>query len=75
MQRKLLGIINVDLEATGQLVIIYSAFIKYLRNKWEYNKALHQLFIDRREVLHNTLTESGIPMKLAGLIKMCLNET
>jgi len=31
MQRKLLGIINVDFDTTGQLPIIYSAFIKYLR--------------------------------------------
>jgi len=31
MQRKLLGIINVDFDATGQLLIIYSAFIKYFR--------------------------------------------
>ena len=33
MQRKLLGIINVDSDATGQLLIIYvySAFGKYLR--------------------------------------------
>jgi len=30
MQRKLLGIINVDFDATGQLLIIYSAFVKYL---------------------------------------------
>jgi len=35
MQRKLLGIINVDFETTVQLLIIYSAFIKYLRTKWE----------------------------------------
>ena len=28
---KLLGIINVDSDATGRLLIIYSAFIKYLR--------------------------------------------
>jgi len=26
-----MGIINVDFEATGQLLIIHSAFIKYLR--------------------------------------------
>jgi hypothetical protein len=31
MQRNLLGIINVDFVATGQLLIIYSAFVKYLR--------------------------------------------
>jgi hypothetical protein len=31
MQRKLLGIISVDLDATGQQLIKYSAFVKYLR--------------------------------------------
>jgi hypothetical protein len=29
----------------------------------------------RREFLYNILIESGIPMKLIRLIKMCLNET
>jgi sorting nexin-29 len=53
-----------------------------LEKKWEYNEAVHQLFIDfkkaydsvRREVLYNTLIEFGIPMKLARLIKMCVSE-
>jgi len=62
---------------------IYSAFIKYLRKKWEYTEAVHQLFIDFRkaydsvwkEVLYNILFEFGIPMKLVRLIKMCLTET
>jgi len=31
MHRKLLGIINVDFDAAGQLLIIHSAFVKYLR--------------------------------------------
>jgi len=31
MQRKLLGIISVDFDTTGKLLIIYSAYIKYLR--------------------------------------------
>jgi len=43
-----------------------------LEKKWEYNEAVHQLFIDlrkaydsvRREVLYNIFTELGIPMKL-----------
>jgi len=31
MQKKLLGFINVDFDATAQLLIIYSAFGKFLR--------------------------------------------
>ena len=54
-----------------------------LEKKWEYNEAVHQLFIDfkkaydsvRREVLYNILIEFGIPKKLLSLIKMCLTET
>jgi hypothetical protein len=42
-----------------------------------------QLFIDfkkaynsvRKEVFYNIIMEFGFPMKLVGLIKMCLNET
>ena len=78
MQRKLLGIINVDSDAIGQLLIIYSVYVK-----WEHNEAVHQFFIDfkkayysvRREVLYNILFEFGIPKKLVRLIKMCLTET
>jgi hypothetical protein len=54
-----------------------------LEKKWEYNEAVHQLFIDFkkaydsvvREVLYNILIEFGISMKVVRLIKMCLNET
>jgi sorting nexin-29 len=54
-----------------------------LGKKWEYNGTVHQLFIDfkkaydsvRREVLYNVVIEFGIPRKLVGLIKICLNET
>ena len=53
-----------------------------LEKKWEYNEAVHQLFIDfkkaydsvRREVLYNVLIESGIPMNVVRLIKMCVTE-
>jgi hypothetical protein len=38
-----LEIINVDFDATGQLLIIYSAFVIYLK-KWEYNEAVHHLY-------------------------------
>ena len=54
-----------------------------LEKKWEYNEAVQQLFIDfkkacvsvRNEVLYNILIESEIPMKLVGLVNLCLNET
>ena len=67
-----MGIINVDSDATGLLLIIYSAFVKYWRKKWEYNEAVHQLFIDfkkayvsvRKDVLYNILIEFGVPKKL-----------
>jgi hypothetical protein len=60
-------------EITGQI----------LEKKWEYNGAVHQLFIDfkkaydsiKREVLYSILLEFGIPKKLVRLIKMCLHET
>ena len=83
MRRKLLGIINVDSDATGQLLIIRIFCIRQiLEKKWEYNQAVHQLFIDfkkaydsvRREVLYNILIEFGVPKKLVRLIKMCLTE-
>jgi hypothetical protein len=53
------------------------------REKWEYNGMAHQLFIDfkkaydsvKREVLYNTLLESGISKKLVRLIKIYVNET
>jgi len=38
MQRKLLGIINVDFDATGQVLIMYSALVKYVRKKWNIMK-------------------------------------
>jgi hypothetical protein len=67
--------------------VSYSLYIfcihQILEKKWEYNKAVHQLFIDfkkaynsvRREVLYNILIQSDIPRKLVNLIKMGLNET
>jgi hypothetical protein len=80
---KLLGIISVGLDVTDQLLIRFSAFIRYWREEWEYNETVHQQFIDfkkahdsvRGEVLYNILIEFGVPMKLVRLIKMCLNET
>jgi hypothetical protein len=60
MQRKLLGIINVDFKAKDQLVITYSAFIKYLRKNGnkirlftDFKKACDSV---RKEVFYDTLS-------------------
>ena len=80
---EIIGDHQFGFDAIGQQLIIYSAFIKYLRKKLEYNEAVHQLFTNfkqaydsvRREVLYNNLTEFGFHMKLVRLLKMCLNVT
>jgi hypothetical protein len=54
-----------------------------LQKKWEYNEALHQLFIAFKkaydsvtwDVLYNIHSEFGTPVKLVRLIKRCLYET
>jgi hypothetical protein len=79
---KLLGIISVGFDVTNQLLIRY-LHSSDNREKWECNGTVHQLFIGfkeaydsaRREVSYNFLTEFGISMTLARLIKMCLYET
>jgi hypothetical protein len=52
--------------------------------KWACSETVHQLFIDftkkaydsvRKEVLYNILIEFELPMKLVGLIKMCVTGT
>jgi hypothetical protein len=80
---EIIGTISVGFDITDQLLMTFSAFIKYWRKKWEYSETVHQLFIDfkkvydsmRIEVLYNILIEFGVPVKLVRLIKMCLNET
>jgi len=75
-----LGIFNADFDATGQLLIIYSSCAKYLRKMGiqcssaavliDFMKACDSI---RREVMYNILIETGFPIKLVRLIKMCLN--
>jgi hypothetical protein len=45
MQRKLLGTISVDFDTRDQLLLLYSAFFKYL-NKMEYKEAVNQVSTD-----------------------------
>ena len=39
----------MDFDTTGQLLIIYCAYGQILGKKWEYNEAVHQLFINFRK--------------------------
>ena len=78
MQRKLSGINNVAFDATGRLLIIYSAFAKCLRkNGNRMKKFIRKKAYDSvtKEVLYKNLLEFGIPRKLVRLIKMSLTET
>jgi predicted DNA-binding transcriptional regulator len=60
MQRNLLAITNVDFEATGLLLIIYSAFVKYLR-KMGIQKIQHQFFIDFKKAYDSVTREVLYP--------------
>ena len=51
------GIISVDFDARSQLLIIYFVFVKYLKKKWEYSEAVHQLFIDFKIAYHSVRRE------------------
>ena len=76
-----MGIINVDSDALGELLIIYNVFVKYWRKKWEHSEAVHQLFIDfkkaydsvRREALYNILIKFGIPQETGKANKNVFN--
>jgi hypothetical protein len=62
----------VGFDVTDQLLIRFSAFVRYWRKKRKYNETVHQLFIHIKkaydsvsgEVLYNILIEVGVPMKL-----------
>jgi hypothetical protein len=74
---KLLGIVSVGSHITDQLLIRFSAFIRW-REKWEHNETVYQIFIDfkkpsdlvRKQLLYSIPIEFGIPKKLVRLIKI-----
>jgi len=48
MQGKLLGIISVDLNVTGKLLVIFCTR-QIVRKSWEQSEAVHQLFRDFKQ--------------------------
>jgi hypothetical protein len=70
----------VDFEVIDQLLTKFP-ISDILEKKWEYNGTVLQLSINFKkaydlvikEILYNILIEFGIPRKVVGLIKMCLN--
>jgi hypothetical protein len=74
MQTTLLGIISVDFDGTCHLLAVCSAVITYLRKN---GSTVWHLFTDFKKTLSQLRVrfEPGIPVKLVGLIKACLNET
>jgi hypothetical protein len=79
---KLLGIVSVGFDVTDQLLIRIFAYVRYWRKNGKYNEAVHQLFVDfkkaydfvRREVLYDSFTEFGLPIKLIRLNKFFLTK-
>jgi hypothetical protein len=63
--------------------IFFFCVCQILEKNWEYNEAVHLVFVDckktydsiRREVLYNILIKFGVLMKLVMLITIYLNET
>jgi hypothetical protein len=84
MQRKFLGIMSVDFDVRGQLLITYSAFVKHvLQKKKGFTKmqCIRYFQTSRKPTIQlrgwfcfNILIELGIPMKPTRLIEMCLSE-
>jgi hypothetical protein len=52
-----LRIINVSFDVTDQPLIIFSAFVRDWREKWEYNEIVHQLFIDFKKAYDSVRRE------------------
>jgi hypothetical protein len=56
---KLLRITSVGFDVTDQLLIRFSAFVRYGRKKWEYNETVHQLFIDFKKA-YDSVRRGGL---------------
>jgi hypothetical protein len=47
----------VGFDVTDQLLIRFSAFVRYWRKNWEYNETVHQLFIDFKKAYDSVRRE------------------
>jgi hypothetical protein len=59
MKKKLFVMINVDFKIAGQLLIIYSTFIKYLGNNAKTMRQCIYLFIDCKKT-YDSVRRGGL---------------
>ena len=57
MQRKLLGIINVDSDTNRSTTDHIFCIRQIIEKKWDYNEAVHQLFIDFKKAYDSVKRE------------------
>jgi len=79
---KIIGIFSVDFHVIDQLLILYSAFFKYLRINGSTKASASPIYRIQRaydslrgEVLYSNLNYFGIHVKIVTLTKVCLKET
>jgi len=72
---KLLGIVSVDLDVTGQLLIIYFAFIRYLRKNGNTIRQVHQQSVNFKKPYDQSGGRSCIifSLSLVSLLRLIKN--
>ena len=65
MQRKLLGLINVDSDKKRSTTDHIFCIRQILEKKWEYNEVVHQLFIDFKKAYDSVRGRSCIMFSLS----------
>jgi hypothetical protein len=66
-----LGTITVGFDKADQLLIRFSAFVRY----WRKNVSAMRQYISYSYTSRMHMIQFGVPTKVARMIKMCLNET
>jgi hypothetical protein len=74
MEKKLLGITNIDFDINDQILSTWQIF--YERHEYKLSVDFEKAYDSfKRKVVHNILIKFGIHMKLVWLSKIYLNES